>query len=115
MEMTKRVKAIEPEVGMGATLAVGSDRYPYTIVRVTLNSMTKKASIIELREDKAILLKPGGPFIEDQEYRYEPDDEGRSLVARKRKDGNWYVERSRGRGAGLIYIGDRRKYRDPSF
>lgn len=113
--MAKSGKTIEPEVGMGATFYVGSDQYPFTIVRVTTNSMTKKATIIELREDTAIRLDGRGMHTEDQDYRYEPDPDGRTLVARKRKNGHWYVERSRGQGVGLIHIGDRRMYRDPSF
>jgi len=104
----------EPEVGMGATLYVGSDCYPYTIVEVQRNRITSKAQILTMRRDRATRTDANG-LSESQDYEYERDDSGSVAIVRRRKDGSWRVERSRGVGTGYVTIGTRRMYRDPSF
>ena len=105
MQMAEQVT---PEVGMGATYYVGSDRYPFTIVEV----VNEKTLVIQADEFKRI-DKNG--FSESQEYTYSPNPEARKIVITKRKTGRW-VEKGQSSDCGSGYgIGHRRAYQDPSF
>jgi hypothetical protein len=94
-----------PEVGMGATICVGSDRYPATIIQVTSNGKR-----IVVQEDKATRIDNNG-FSEQQEYIIQPDLNGTIHIASLRKDGRY---REVG-GATPITIGARGKYYDFSY
>jgi len=100
-------KIIKPEIGMGATIGVGSDSYPYTIHKVEDKKLWAS-------EDNAT-MKPGLD-IYHQDYNYSNDNinkpENWSLFT-LRKDGEWHHGNSlKGR---VLYIGHRRFYQDPSF
>jgi len=109
-----RESKIEPEVGMGATLIVGSDNYPYTITEVVRDRISGRVGLFTMREDVARRIDQNG-LSESQEYEYESDEQGNVSIVRRRKDGSWRVERSHGNGTGYVHVGSRRKYRDPSF
>lgn len=100
---------MEPEIGMGATLCVGSDRYPYTIVDIVTNKRTGLATILTMRADNFRLI--GGSILsEHQEYEYTSDPAGVAIIVRKRSDGSWKVNR----GETPVVIGVKNYYRDPS-
>jgi hypothetical protein len=101
----ERVKFVEPVVGMGATMGVGSHRYPYTIVEVN-----KTGKTIVLQADNYELVEGDAYGSEHQVYRFFPNPDAEKIVARLRKDGSY--------GQGLnfrFHIGHRSAYRDPHF
>lgn len=94
---------ITPEVGMGATIQVGSDCYPYTVIAVSPSGKT-----VTIQEDEAQLVS-GSIFSKRQEYEYRSNPNGRTMTVRRNKHGRW------GKRHFPVYIGRRRYYRDPSF
>ncbi len=97
----------KPEVGMGATVHLGSDCYPYTIIDIN-----KQGTRIMIQPDHYELIK-GSTAHESQTYRYTP-----SIVATEhalrvslRFNGHWRVVKAK----TLVSIGHRRAYRDPCF
>jgi hypothetical protein len=100
---------VVPEVGMGATVAFGSDRYPATVIKVVPFKSGARAG--QLREvlvqfDKAKVV--GGKWP-DFEYEYETDPVGREL---------WFVAKANGKFTcnGIqIGFGHRVRYNDPHF
>lgn len=108
----------EPEVGMGCTVLLWSDRTAATIVSVaTFGS----ALIIGVREDES-RVAAGSEIDGSARYEYSQDPNGRHRNFRRKPDGMWLeVHKSlvsgrwiKAAGAGLR-IGDRETYRDPSF
>jgi len=94
-----------PTVGMGATIHVGSDSYPATVIQVTRNGKR-----VVIQEDIAIRIDNNG-MSESQEYTYEPNPQGTIHIVTLRKDGRY-------RESGTttpVSIGFRRKYYDFSF
>ena len=89
-----------PEVGMGATILMWSDRKAGTIVKVTPTQ-------IHVQEDTATRTDKNG-LSESQEYTYEPDPKGSIRIFRKTKNGY----RWSGRG---LWVGVRQAYHDPTF
>lgn len=94
-----------PTVGMGATIHVGSDSYPATVIQVTRNGKR-----VVVQEDTATRIDSNG-MSESQQYTYEPNPQGTIHIATLRKDGRY---RETG-GKTPISIGSRRKYYDFSF
>jgi len=92
-----------PEVGMGITILMWTDRHAGTITRVSPSGKT-----IWFREDNAKRIDKNG-MSESQEYEYTPNTDGLEQVARLGKDGRWKS------GARGIAIGYRRAYHDFSF
>lgn len=98
-----------PEVGMGATVLMWTDRHAATIVEVV--SPTK----IRVREDKAIRTDSNG-MSESQSYRYEPGPE--TCVPRTftlRKNGAWVRLGEPMKGGLRLAVGHRSTYHDYSF
>lgn len=94
-----------PTIGMGATIHVGSDAYPATVIQVTRNGKR-----VVIQEDIATRIDNNG-MSESQDYTYEPNPEGEIHVVTLRKDGRY-------RESGTttpVSIGFRRKYYDYSF
>ena len=97
-----------PEVGMGATINMHSDRHAVTIVAVL--SPTR----IQVQEDTSKLVS-GSRMSESQEYEFTPNPKGTVTTFSKRKNGLWIeAGASRGNGSSLT-IGERDEYYDPSF
>lgn len=84
-----------PEVGMGATISIGSDRYAATIIAVTSSGKT-----VVVQGDKI-----------DADGKYVPNPQGELTVFRQcRKNPDAYRNGSR-----YLDVGERESYRDPSF
>lgn len=99
---------IDPEIGMGGTVQIGSDRYAVTIIAV---SRSKREVVIQ--RDMYRWLK-GTPGSEDQEYEFAPNPQGETKTYTRRQDGYFYQKGQPRRGPYLT-IGERDAYRDPSF
>lgn len=90
-----------PKVGMGATMVVGSDRYAYTIVKV---SESGKTIVIQSDIEKQV-----GEYFGNQKWEHTPNPEGAMRTVRLGKSGMY-------KSLGTpVYIGFRDSYRDPSF
>ncbi len=98
-----------PEVGMGMTFCVGSDRYAGTITRVSPSGKTFWFTQDEFRHTK----NSGGHFSESQNYIYITNPEGEEKRATLRKNGRFRV--SGYDTTGTVTLGIRRAYQDPSF
>lgn len=96
----------EPEVGMGVTECMWSDRHAYTIVEV-------KGDKLVIQRDKVIRVDKNG-FSESQEYTYEPNPNSSKITIAKRKDGR-YRQVGSGNGGSVFSIGFREEYYDYSF
>jgi len=94
-----------PMIGMGATIHIGSDSHPATVIQVTNNGKR-----VVVQEDNATRTDSNG-MSESQSYTYEPDPNGAIYIATLRKDGRYRVTG----GKMPISIGFRRKYYDYSF
>jgi hypothetical protein len=90
----------KPEVGMGATILMWTDRKAGTIIKVTPTQ-------VHVQVDKATRTDTNG-MSESQEYAYERDTNGAVYVFRMTKRGY----RCNGNGLGIGY---RRAYHDYSF
>ena len=104
-------KPIVPEVGMGATYEIGSDCYPYTIVEV-INEKT-----IVVQEDKYEADSSDGKYdyYSNQKYTYKPNLDASKKVYTLRKNGCWIKKGEKMRNWGILHIGHRNAYSDPSF
>lgn len=92
-----------PEVGMGATILMWTDRKACTIVKVTPTQ-------IHVQEDKAIRTDNNG-MSECQSYRYESDTTAPVRIFRLTKSGAYRD----GRKGPQLRIGERSAYHDYSF
>lgn len=112
MVFTKEIKGeiINIEVGMGASKSVGSDSYPYTVIKIQSNGneIHAQRDISTPTEDSE--------YYGNQSYTYTPDPESDIEIFTLRKNG-YFVKK----GKPLNYywdsicLGTRRYYRDPSF
>jgi len=97
-----------PVVGMGGTRTVGSDRYPFTVVRV----ISPTRCIIQ--EDTASRTDRNG-LSESQEYTYAPNPAAPEVEISLRKNGRWYRKGDDISWGSAYALGMRRAYHDPSF
>lgn len=88
----------KPEVGMGATMAVGSDQYAATIIAVERNGRVVYAMKDWIIEDRT-----------RDHSEYDPRDCEKFTL---RGDTSYRKVNSR---YGRLYIGERNDYRDPSY
>lgn len=77
-----QTRSLKPEVGMGVTELMYSDRHPYTIVAVLSD---KK---IQVKPDIATRIDSNG-FSESQEYTYVTDEKAPPITLRLNKFGRW--------------------------
>lgn len=102
---------IIPVVGMGATISVGSDRYPYTVCEV----ITENRILIQA-DDYRRTDKNG--VSESQEYEYTPQPDSLRIEIKRRKDPRylnaWFGKGGKKNGE-RYYVGSRRCFQDPSF
>jgi hypothetical protein len=108
--------APEPEIGMGATVLLWSDRHAATVVE-----WDPKRKIVTVTEDIAKVVK-GSTIDGSAEYEYETNPDG-PIASYRLEDRGWVQVRFNeetkrwnkvGSGPGLI-VGKRDEYRDPSF
>lgn len=95
---------IEPVVGMGATVGVGSDSDPYTIIEI------KTPSHIVIQEDEWRITS-GNEGDGSATYEYAPNPSAPREDVTLRRDGYWKLAG----GSTIVHVGGRRRYRDPSF
>jgi len=101
---------IKPAPLMGATLVVGSDRYPMTIVYAT----DKLVGVV--RDDYERIDANG--LSEDQKYMYHPKSSFQASWVKYyslRKNGRWVERGADMRSGSCLAIGHRRAYQDPSY
>jgi hypothetical protein len=97
-----------PEVGMGATINMYTDRHAATIVEV------KSPTKIVIQQDSAERTDSNG-MSESQDYAFTPNPKAAKEVYTKRKNGLWIkTGESKGNGTSL-HIGQRNEYHDYSF
>lgn len=97
-----------PEVGMGATELLYTDRHACTIVDVV------NAKTIIVQRDNAIRTDTNG-MSDSQQYEYVRDTMGRLDTVTLRNNGRW-VKKGENLHNGTSYgIGYRKEYRDYSF
>jgi hypothetical protein len=96
--------AVEPSplVGMGCTLLFWTDRHAGTVIAVSPSGHK-----VTVREDKAIRTDSNG-MSESQNYRFEPDPDGRVHTLYRQGDGRY------GKSPRLV-LGVRGAYHDYSF
>jgi hypothetical protein len=94
---------IEPQVGMGATELMHSDREPYTIVEIK----SPRRIIVQADDSKRI---DSNGMSESQQYEYTPNPNGSKVELIKTKYG-W----KQFKGSTRFMIGERNKYYDYSF
>lgn len=95
-----------PEVGMGATILLWTDRYACTVTKVEPKRVT-------VREDVATRTDANG-MSDAQSYAYHADPNGREWVFTLRKSGRWVCAGDPPNGTAL-HIGVRNAYHDYSF
>ncbi len=98
--------AVELAVGLGATMGVGSDRYPYTVV-----AFNKTGKTITVVRDNFTADKEGGhDFYGTQKWIFTPGNSTNTEIARwSAKRGCYQIDGTR------LYVGKREAYQDPSF
>lgn len=96
---------IKPQVGMGATEILWSDRKPYTVIEV----LSEKKIVVQSDSYKRI---DTNGMSDCQEYEYSRNPNGCTVTLSKRKDGRWRVV---GKKDMVFAVGFRNKYHDFSF
>ena len=99
--------SVIPQVGMGASEQVGSDRYPYTIIEVVSDRK------IVVRAD-AWRITSGSEHDGSARYIFSANPHGTERTLTLRKNGRWCQQRQ-GMRESLWGIGNRSRYYDPSF
>src|ERR1700675_5209954 len=99
----------KPVVGKGATLFVGSDRYPYTVVEV----VNENKCFVQADNCKVV---KGSEHDGSAEYEYTSDPYAFKFVIKRNKKNpyRWYSIGGASVG-NLVCVGSRRRYYDPSF
>lgn len=95
------------QVGDGATYHVGSDRYPFTVVKVITQNK------IQLQADSFSRTDKNG-ISENQTYAWDYNTDSEIIVVSKRKNGRWHKVKDSMSGP-FYTIGARNIYQDPSF
>lgn len=96
-----------PQVGMGATEYVGSDRYPYTVILIV-----SPKKIVVRRDDFRRTDNNG--MSESQTYDYIQTPDGEETTLTLRRNGRWVPEGTAMKD-GHWFIGERSAYQDPCF
>lgn len=102
----KNEKQIVPEIGMGATIVMWSDRHAGTIVKITESLKT-----IWIQKDKATRIDDNGAS-DNQAYSYGKDIEGIVLKATLRKNGTY---KTIGESGNQIALDSRSEFFDYAF
>lgn len=104
----------EPEVGMGATAFMYSDRHALTIVAVHKNK-AGKATAVEVTRDNAKRVDTLGMTDSGQRYEYTSNPDGHRTTYTLRRNGSWVRKGETISGGQRIGIGQRDEYHDFSF
>lgn len=103
----ERAKQAAPEVGMGCTVLMYSDRHAATIIEVAGN-------VISIQEDRATRTDKLG-MSDCQSYSYTADKDARIQKFSKRKNGRWVAVGEPMHNGTALKIGYRDSYHDYSF
>lgn len=91
-------------IGAAATVCIGSDSYPYTVIDITPSGKT-----VTVQEDDHNYMS-GDSSIGTAEYKYTQNPNGRIMKFRySKKYKRWKNTSYR------VYFGHRRFYQDPHF
>lgn len=104
----RMVNTPTPEVGMGATVLMWTDRAPATIVEVV------SPKTIKVQGDNAKRVDENG-MSESQTYEYTPNEDGPVDTYTLRKNGRWIRKGDPMKGGQCLLVGSREKYHDFSF
>lgn len=99
---------MKPEIGMGVTYCIGSDRYPCTISKV-VNDRQIEVQADEFRADV------GHDYYGNQKWIIIQNPDGTPTTLTLRKNGRWVQAGETMNSSGLYRIGERDAYQDPSF
>jgi hypothetical protein len=98
-----QTRSLKPEIGMGVTELMYSDRHPYTVVEI----LSEKK--IKVKADDAVRTDHNG-FSEDQEYTYRSNANNPPITLRLNKHGRW---KESGHPDGSTFlVGRREEYYD---
>lgn len=107
--LIERQRGMKPQIGMGVTQILWSDRYPFEVVAI------KDTRHITVREMNAKLIS-GSWMDECQEYEYESNENGRTFDLFLTNKGRWVARIGREYIDGYTwYVGNAEMYRDPHF
>lgn len=93
-----------PQVGMGATELLYSDRHAYTVVEVV------NAKVIMVKRD--IATCDHRHTSDSQKWQYQEDPKAKPIKLKLHKKGYWYQE---GDTTTRFLVGVREEYFDPCF
>jgi hypothetical protein len=99
-----------PQVGMGATVLLYTDRHAATIVAVE-----RHGTRVVIQRDVATRTDSNGAFTESQAYSYRPNPNGQREAYTLRKNGAWVREGDPMKSGERLSIGHRSEYYDFSF
>ena len=97
-----------PEIGMGVTHVMWSDRHAYTVIAVSPSG--KRCTI---QRDTAIRTDQNG-MSDAQSYRYEPNPQGATRVITLRRDERWRAVGEE-KGSSVYHVGYRDEHYDYTF
>ena len=103
--LAENTEQMTPQIGMGVTVFMWSDRRAGTIV-----GMSKSGKTIEFTMDTVTRTDDNG-FSHDQDYSYKTNFDAPRLKARKNKKGQWRIIRH----GSFLGIGFRNEYHDIDF
>ncbi len=107
--MMENSKQPTPEIGMGATVTMYTDRHACTIMKVNA-----KGNEVEIIEDIATRTDENG-MSDQQSYSYLPNPNRKPDTFSKRKNGMWVKVGSETKDGPCLIIGVRDHYHDFSF
>jgi hypothetical protein len=99
---------IKLTVGMGGTVSIGSDRYPFTLVEI----VDEKTVIVQ--EDSHRRIDKNG-LSEIQDWEITPCPDGTKTTLTLRKNGRWVRKGDPMNSSWYYSFGVRRAYQDPHF
>ena len=100
---------IEPQVGMGATIVMWTDRHAATIV-----GMTKSRKTIYVQRDRATRVDNRG-MSDSQDYEYSADPDAPISTFTLRSNGRWILRGNSLNDGTALLIGRRDEHYDYSF
>jgi len=118
-----KMSSTNPEVGMCATMFVGSDRWPYVVTEVFTNKKIRVAMMsTDDYDSEKIVNGRGEEFLPSYLMRKyaKVSDDMKTIVPSGdiftyRKNYRWMKEGSEMWGTGAIHLGKADEYRDPNF
>jgi hypothetical protein len=96
-----------PQIGMGVTECLYSDRQAYTIINILSKTRIMIQKDIATRSDKK-------GMSELQEYTYARNEHGSTKTLSLRKDGRWRAQ-GEGNSSAVYVLGLRDQFHDYSF